>query len=226
MLLASAAQATPITFSGQDDGASTGGPFPNSTAAQTSFQTAALAFGGLSTVTFESQATGFYSPIAVTGASIALSAPDFGAGFSGISNITNGELYGFNTTSGGANWLGFAGGSATFTLTNPTHSFGLWLTGLQTVFSDTTGLAISFNDGAPQLLNPPINVNGGAQFYGFTDTNAFSSVTISNLTNDAWGVDDVQFNSTNTSPVPEPGTLCLLATGLFEVARRYRRRSS
>lgn len=207
------AHATLNSFIAQDDGAPTTGPFPNSAAAQASFLAAASAFGPTHTITYESLATGYYSPIAAApGVSIALTGPNFGSGFSGISNTTLGNLYGFNTTPAGSQWLGSAGGSATFTFATPTHSFGTFLTGLQTVFSGTTALQITFNDGTSQLLTPPINVNGGAEYFGFTDTSPFTSLTLTNLTNDAWGIDDTTYNGLSTS-VPEPGSLGLLGLG-------------
>ena len=47
-----------VTYSGTDDGAPTSGPFPNSTAAQATFEGAAAAFGPLHTITFEGIPTG------------------------------------------------------------------------------------------------------------------------------------------------------------------------
>lgn len=221
-----AAHATTTTFTGQDDGALTTGPFPNSSAAQTSFLAAASAFGPTHTITYESLATGYYSPIAAApGVSITLTGTNFGSGFSGISNTTIGNLYGFNTTAAGNQWLGFAGGSATFTFAAPTYSFGTFLTGLQTVFSGTNALQVTFNDGTSQLFTPAINVDGGAAYFGFTDTSPFSSLTLTNLTNDAWGIDDTTFNGRSTS-VPEPGSLGLLGMGalLTGVLMALRRR--
>jgi hypothetical protein len=215
LMLGGSAHATIVTFVGQDDGAPVSGPFPNSDAAQTSFEAAAAVFGSLNTITYESLAVGFYSPIAAApGVSIALSAPNDGNGFSGISNTTFGNLYGFNTTPGGSQWLGFTGGSATFTFATPTYSFGTFLTGLQTYFSDTTDLQITFNDGTPELLTPPINVNGGAEYFGFTDTTPITSITITNLTADAWGVDDTTYNTASVVPTPEPASLALLGAAL------------
>ncbi|GEM_PF-1915146 len=221
------AHATIITFVGQDDGAPTTGPFPNSAAAQASFLAAASAFGATHTITYESLATGFYSPIAAApGVSIALNASNYGSGFSGINNTTLGNLYGFNTTPGGSQWLGFPGGSATFTFASPTYSFGTFLTGLQQYFSGTDDLQITFNDGTSQVLTPPINVNGGAEYFGFTDTSPFTSLTLTNLSGDAWGIDDTTFNGPSTS-VPEPGSLgllglgALLIGGLVTLRRRF-----
>jgi hypothetical protein len=212
LVIVGPAKASPIViFSGQDNGASTSGPFPLSTIAQTSFETAATAFGPLNTITYESLAVGYYSPIAAgPGASITLTGPNGGNGFSGISNFTHGNLYGFNTTSGGSQWLGFTGGSATFTLATPTHSFGTFLTGLQTFFTHPGGLTFTFNDGTPETLTPPINANGGAEYFGFTDAAAFSSVTITNLSVDAWGIDDTTYN--HAALTPEPGTAVLWLT--------------
>jgi hypothetical protein len=219
-------QAGIVTFVGQDDGAPATGPFPLSTAAQTSFETAAAAFGPLNTITYESLATGFYSPItAAPGVTITLPGtdPNIGPGVSGISDTTLGNLYGFNTTPEGSQWLGFPVGSATFTFATPTNSFGTFLTGLQTVFSDTTDLQITFNDGTSELLTPPINVNGGAEYFGFTDTTAFSSVTITNLSEDYWGIDDTTYN-VDTAATPELGSLSLIGVGLAGVGLVLRRK--
>lgn len=220
------AHATISIYSGQDNAAPTTGPFPNSAAAQASFLAAASGHGPTQTITYENLATGYYSPIAAgPGVSIGLTGPNFGSGFSGISNVTSGNLYGFNTTSGGSQWLGAPGGSATFTFAMPTYSFGTFLTGLQTSFSGTDGLQITFNDGTAQLLTPLINTDGGAQYFGFTTTSPFTSVTLTNLTNDAWGIDDTTFNGRAFS-VPEPGSLGLLGFGalLMGVLVAWRRR--
>ena len=237
MLWGSTAQAAIVTFVGQDEGpltcgTSSCGPFPNSDAAQTNFENAAAAYGILNTITYEALATGFYSPIAAApGVSITLNAPNGGPGFSGISNFTYGYLNGFNTTPGGSQWLGFPNsqgspiGSATFTFATPTHSFGTFLTGLQADASDTNDLRITFNDGTAEVLTPPINMQGGAEYFGFTDTTAISSITLDDSlsTFDDWGIDDTTFNM----PVPEPSTLALLGAGLgglFACRSRARRR--
>jgi hypothetical protein len=139
---------------------------------------------------------------------------------------TYGTLYGFNTTPGGSHWLGFPGGSATFTFANPTNSFGTFLTGLQQEFSGTDGVRITFNDGTSELLTPPVNYYGGAEYFGFTDTSAFTSLTITNTSGDAWGIDDTTFNTGASVPAPEPGTLALFGTALAGLVLYRRRRTS
>jgi len=182
------ANATITTYSGVDDGAPVGGPFPLSDAAQASFLAAA---GPVTTATFEGLPVGFYSPIAAApGLSIALTGSDFGNGFSGVSNTTLGNLYGFNTTPGGGQFLGTSGDVTTLNSATPTHAVGTFMTGLQTVF--TASLLITFTDTAPETLSVPIPVNGGAEYLGFTDTTAITNVTITDnsTTNgtDAWGI--------------------------------------
>jgi hypothetical protein len=206
------------TFTGSDNGASTSGPWVNSAAAESTFDAAASGYGALQTLTFESQSLGL-GGFTEGNASVSFSAPDYGNGFSGISNATSGNLYGFNVTAGGSQWLGAPLGSATFTFAGGTNSFGGYFTGLQTTFSGTALMVVTFNDGSSQTLNVPVNADGGATYFGFTDTTAFSSVTIANSSNDAWGVDNVTF----TTAVPEPASVVLMMAGLAVVGGACRR---
>lgn len=226
---ASTAQAITI-YSGQDDGVFPG-PFTNSTAAQQQLLTAAAAFGSVTTHNFAEQPLGYqtnYTWFNGDG-TYSINAANLGDGISGISdhNIGPGGLAGFNVGAGDPNhrWLGFPGGSATFNFTNPTNSFGAYFTGLQTSFGTT--LTISFDDGAPQVLNIPINENGGVEFFGFTDVNPFTSVTISRPAGangtDYWGLDNVSFN---VGAVPEPSTWAMMILGFAGVGfAAYRRES-
>ena len=68
-----------------------------------------------------------------------------GCNYSGVCNGTNGNLYGFNITTGGSQWLGDVIGTTTYAFAKPITAFGLYLTGVQTVF--TTTFTLTFNDG-------------------------------------------------------------------------------
>jgi len=196
-------------------------PAPNSTAAQTAFF--AGAGGPLSTETFEGQALGDPGTLSIAGgANVTWTAPNFGDGFSGVSTTTFGNVYGYDVTnSGRGKWLGFPGGSATFTFGSGVNAFGMWLTGLQTVF--TSALTVSFNDGTSQVFNLPVDVNGGAQFWGLHDDRTFASVSISNTSNDAWGVDDVSYGGGGGVPEPAAWALMIGGFGLAGAALRRRR---
>jgi hypothetical protein len=215
-----AASASTVTFAGQDNGSLVGTPLPNSVAARNSFVAAAGAFGTLDSFSFETASVGFHGGTFNLHAglgTITLNAPNLGNGFSGISDTTFGNLYGYNVNLGGSHWLGFTNGSATFNFTNPTHSFGAFFTGLQ-----GTPLVITLNDGSGTIFNPVTNTNGGAQYFGFTDTASFTSLTISNV-GDAWGLDAFTIN---IAPVPEPSTWAMMILGFAGVGfMAYRRKA-
>jgi hypothetical protein len=204
------AQASITIFSAQDDGVSTAGPFPNSDGAQSSFLGAASVFGPVTTEKFQEFAPGaggFGGTLPISGGHVTLTT-DFGIPYGGVNNDVSSNVYGFPLP-GETNWLGFSGGSATFAFNGPSNSFGFYTTGVQTVF--TSSFTVTFNDGTSQSLDIPINVNGGASYFGFTDTSAFNSVTITNISGDAWGVSDVSYNF--TQGVPEPATWALFIAG-------------
>ena len=213
-VLTGSAAASPITtFTGQDDGVAASGPFPASTAASNQLRTAASSFGGVGTITFEGLALGVPTALTVApGVTVTQTGVNLGAGLSGVSNVallTN--IDGFNTTAGGSYFLGTSDEATTFNFASATHSFGFFETGLQTAFS--TGVSISFNDGTSQVVNfSNVNVNGGVEYFGFTDGTAFNAVTISNLTPpgsvDYVGIDDVTYNTAaSTAVTPEPSSL-------------------
>jgi len=231
---ASPAMAVTAVFSGQDDGAASSGPFPSSAAAELAFLTAAGGLGFVATETFETQAVGYYSPISIIGGSLAFVAPNFGAGYSGISSTQiDGPatgVFGFNVTAGGDQWFGFPSftpdGIATFTFNAPTNAFGFYSTGVQPAF--TAAIRVVQNDGNQLVFNLPVNENGGASYFGITDTVGFSSVSIINTSvsgqADAWGIDNVSYNFDPGFAVPEPATWAMLILGFGLVGASARRR--
>lgn len=66
-----------------------------------------------------------------------------------------------------------------------------------------------------QTLSIPIASSSGLpSFFGFTSDTAFTTVTFHGLVNDAYGVDNVTYTTTDESPVSTTGTLALLGLGL------------
>jgi hypothetical protein len=220
VILAVPAEAGIITFTGQDDGAAIGSGYTNSNAAQASFLAAAAAFGTVETHNAAGGGTfGSSSGTFADGNGTWTTTQPTGCctnGYSGVSNITFGNLYGFNIShhDGSGDWLGFPAGTATYNLTYPTNSFGFFATGIQSVFGNV--FTVSFFDGANEVLNVPINVNGGIEYFGFTDTSAFTAIIISRPAGadgnwDYWGNEGVSFDVSQT---PLPAALPLYGAGL------------
>jgi len=200
------------TFIGSDGGAGPGDPRPNSDAAAASFDAAASALGTEGLVNFESAPLGSFSSLTVApGLTI--------SGSTGtIVNAPTGtpaDLYGYNTTPGGSQFLSLYGGSSTFTFSQGVNSFGAYLSGVQFGYE-----TITFSDGSSESVSiPDPSGDAGIDFVGFTDTGPLiASVTI-NASNDIIGVDDVRYGPTS---VPEPASLGLVAIGSIGLLGRRR----
>jgi hypothetical protein len=217
------------TFSGQDDGSEVGLPlfsYVNSNAALLSFLATLNTYGvetrnGFGGVTnaFPDVGTGWgfhdlqfsYQSNPTAAVKYVATSPNAGINRSGVNTTTLGNLYGFGVGTSNDAWLGFPRGAATFDFVNPTHAFGMWLTGLQgSRFGTVVSITFTDADGVLHVLSPTNNTNGGAQFFGFADTAAFMSLTISATGTDAWGIDNVSFNV----PTPLPAALSLFTGGL------------
>jgi hypothetical protein len=227
VLLLAPAQAAVTSFSGVDDGEIVGGGSANASAAQIDFFAAALGHGPVLTNYLDAVPLGFSTSFHIPGALVKLAAVDLGSGKSGITdnqlNPPGTGLNGYSTiesNTDNARWLGFPGGSATFSLNQASNSFGFYMTGLQLALGNT--LTISFDGAAAQTLNVPIATNGGVAYFGFTSDDAFSQVTISRPGSDLWGIDGISFNGA----VPEPASWAMLIIGFGLTGAVMRRRAA
>jgi hypothetical protein len=217
--LAGAAQAAVLTYFDVDNGVAPGSPFPQSAGAAAVFVNEV---GPLSLLTFEGLAAGAvpsFSPAA--GVTLSRTGFNYGGGYTGVSTYEYGlAALGFNTTPGGTNWFGAPQGTMTFTFDTPITAWGAFLTGAESTIGPQ--ILASFDNGTPQQVAIPSTSAGGVQFIGITSDTAFSSITLSKITDsiDAWGIDDVYYT---TQATPEPATAALLAAGLLGLAARRRR---
>lgn len=203
MAIASPAAAGIVTYSGADNSVSSLSQMTNSNVAAASFN---AAVPGASVLTFESPLP---SGVSIAGGTI-------------TSNSGCGAPCGFNTTSGGQNFLNLFGGTATFNFLTPIQAFGFFITGLQSDLVPQQ--TITFTDGSSQVLNTPFATNGGGAFFGFTDFGKSISSVSFNATNDIVSVDDVRFLSVSAVPEPATWAMMLLGFGAMGVSMRRRRR--
>ena len=200
------ASAVVVVTSGMDPGATSADPRPNSNAAAALFDSS----NNESIITFEGLPLGSFTNLVVA-PGVTINGTDTTANPQTIRNSAFGtpdSLFGYNTTSGGTQWVSLFGGNITFTFATPIEDFGFYYSGVQ-----LDGETITFNDGAPQSIAIP-NPNGsGIVFIGFTDFgNPITSITINGL-NDIVGIDDVRY-SVAQAAVPEPATLALAGLAL------------
>lgn len=234
LIAALPAGAAVTEFAGKDEGVGPGvsPSSPNASTAQAAFLAAAESFGPVLTDYLDAVPLGYAPSFRIAAAQVALTGPNGGPGFSGITDQDHsgpsGPLFGFSTVESATDngrWLGFPGGTATFVLDAPSHSFGFYATGLQTALG--LDLTVSFDGAAATTLHPLINVDGGISFFGFTSDDPFTTVIISRTVSypltDAWGVDGISVNAV-PAVVPEPSNWLLMAggAGLLALWRRKR----
>jgi PEP-CTERM motif/Beta-galactosidase second all-beta domain len=222
-----------ITFAGNDPGAQAVDPKPNSSAAAAAFDASAGVLGGLNLVTFESLPLGQFSSMTLApGVTATQVNNDPAAG--GI--VTEGyatpvgAATGYNTTPGGARFLGFVAlfdiGTARLDISfsNPIQAWGAYAVGLDSGAAGTVN--VEFDDGTANSFQLADTSPAGVQFFGFTDANrsivAVSLVEtgISGGSRDIYGVDDMRYVL-----VPEPSTFALAGlsiVGLLAIIRRRR----
>jgi hypothetical protein len=206
LLLASPAYAAPGASYGVDLGSNHTGPRPNSDSAALSFDTAT---GATSLINFESAPLGLANGLTIA-PGVTLTAPSTTTIINSPINTPE-EIYGYNTTSGGAKFAEIYTGSLTFNFATPIDAFGAYFTGVQNPL-----VSLTFNDGSSQVIPfSSATLAGGIQFLGFIDSGAqISSVTIDAVSGshgDAIAIDDVRYR---TVAVPESSTVLLLGLGL------------
>lgn len=227
--LSIAGQAAPVVYSGADNGANSSDPRPLSTAAAASFDAAAGALGPITVIDFESSPLGAFSALNPV-SWVTITGDDISGGDQTVVNSPVGSpdgVFGYNTTSGGSQFVSLFGGNLLFSFSDPIQAFGAYFSGLQ---GDLVGQqTITFSDGSSQTVDIPM-LTGGIAFVGFTDAGkSIASVQV-DILGDIVGVDDVRLVKTHDQPgqeVPEPGTMAFLVgsltMGALAGARRMRR---
>lgn len=148
-----------------------------------------------------------------------------------------------DTTFGGAL---FGSDSFTMSFSSPITALGLYIIGVggfdpsgtptpaftAGTFNLNIGIGSALSSGTPDI-NPLSDGISQAYFLGITSDTPFSSATLGPAvlgpdgSGPTWNVDDITTatasNGNQPPPIPEPGTLVLMATGLGALVRRVRK---
>jgi hypothetical protein len=227
--LSLSSQAQLVTYIGADPGANSTAPRLMSNAQAAAFDLAAGVLGSVTIIDFESSPLGAFASLTPVAGVTITGSGDYGVNPTVVNSPvgTPDNLFGYNTTASGSQFVSLYGGTLSFAFADPIQAFGAYLSGLQGNVVGTE--TFTFWDGGSQTVNIP-NLSGGIAFVGFTDAGkSISSLTI-DVHHDIVGVDDVRFVKAPQRPggnVPEPGSIAFLigvgATGGLAGIRRLRR---
>lgn len=213
-LVALPATAHATVYMGTDANPTGSTTLPNSRAAQASFLAAA---GPVTTVTFESIATGAKAPLTI--GDLSITGTDYlnmAQTVLDTSQCTY-SLCGGNTTAGGSKFYYHKAGSSTLSFATPVSAFGFFLGGIQLPGS------ISYtSDAGVQVVN--FSGNANTSYIGVTGSN-ISSVVL-NASSDFLSVDDVSYAA---AAVPEPASWAMMILGMGAIGyslRSAKRRSN
>lgn len=173
------------------------------------FDAAASAVGTNNLINFETVPLGIFNSLSVAPGVMATLINNDGGRISSDANTA----YGYNTTSGGSQFLQFrptfgtATASLNFNFVEPIQGFGAYFTGLGTAAGE---LKVIFNDGINQQLTVTGIPFGGSQFWGFISpgsliSNISLSLTgITSLSRDIFGLDDIRYiNACSMQQLPD-----------------------